>query len=198
MPPELDHFNRASIPSNAASSDDEGGSENGKEKPRKAVSSSTTTTPTAATSTPTPTTPIAPGSVRKSASNLLTKKQQQQAKLLPPSVRALQKKYVERRLVRSVVTKSIRTVTSSTPMSKPSAGASSVAVRNKPQPEGMKTRSAQKLSARRSLRKMPDVPSKTQNMKVQSTTRKPSAASIVAKRKTRMATLTAASNRVSR
>jgi hypothetical protein len=95
LPPELDHFNRATVPPSVVSSDDENGSENGKEKSRKPTPAASTT------NTPAPTPTIAPGSVRKSASNLLTKKQQQQSKHLPPSVRALQKKYVERRLVRN-------------------------------------------------------------------------------------------------
>jgi len=76
LPPELDHFNRVNLPecSAALSSEDETpSSENGKEKVASAKKAFTTT-PT-----------IAPGAVRKSASNLMSKKQQQQSKNLPPS-----------------------------------------------------------------------------------------------------------------
>ena len=136
--------------------------------------------------------PVAPGAVRKSASNLMSKKQQQQSANLPASVRALKKKYVERRLARSVVTKSLRTSQVKTSQIKTSSNA----IRTKSQQEGVKTRSGQqKIVTRRSVRPNSDV---AKNVKVQSTNRKPSAATIVAKRKTRMATLTAASSRVSR
>ena len=99
LPPELDHFNRANFSEPIVSSDDEAvNNDKGKEKstttkklqtvttttPSKKLPTTTTTpakkTPTTSTAIKTATTPtIAPGAVRKSASNnLMFKKQQQQ------------------------------------------------------------------------------------------------------------------------
>ncbi len=114
------------------------------------------------------------------------------------TVQALKKKYVEQRLARSVVTNSMRPAASTSHNSK---SVTSVGARSRAQ-EGVRTRSAHKLlprrSAARTLTSDSAVKTSTSVVKVHSTTRKPSAATIVAKRKTRMATLTAASSRVSR
>ena len=112
------------------------------------------------------------------------------------TVQALKKKYVEQRLARSVVTNSMRPAASTSHNSK---SVTSAGARSRAQ-EGVRTRSAHKILPRRSTARplTSDAAVKTSGVKVHSTTRKPSAATIVAKRKTRMATLTAASSRVSR
>jgi len=109
-------------------------------------------------------------------------------KLIFLSVQALKKKYVEQRLARSVATNSMRNVTTSKANGKSSVATSKGL-------EGVRTRSAQKLRPRRSVATSV---AKKSGVKVTATIRKPSAAAIIAKRKTKMATLTAASSRVSR
>merc|ERR1711981_730338 len=139
-------------------------------------------------------------------------------KKLPTSVQALKKKYTEQRLARSVFTKNLQTASrrtrSQTHETSPKAklrgkksGLAKPNERGKSESSRLSTRSSSALpvkqveNASRRQRKLEDG-RKSERIKAVAkaiSTRKPSAAAIVARRKTRMATLTtAASSRASR
>ncbi len=184
LPAELDFFNRPSVIPDAnndkSGSDDEGNESSEDEK--------------------------------LSSAKMRRKKLQQQdgkannsksVKQLPASVRALKRKYTEQRLVRSVVTKvanqaKVKQQQQQKAASKKASGGKLKASMKAGRALRSHTTMRDGGQARKPSKVISKSPTSTK-VKVQSTKRKPSAAAIIAKRKTRMATLTAASkSRVSR
>ncbi len=125
------------------------------------------------------------GAVKKSAASASGKN-----KKLPASVQALKKKYTEQRLAKKVISKTLPSPTRRT-RSQTDKDPVSPRRRRKTVPSA-KDSANQKKGGKVATR------STSQKSRVELTTRKPSAAALVARRKTRMATLTAASSRVSR
>ncbi len=169
-PPELDFFNKASLDNLPNDSSEEESSDHLNNEGGMAARKT----------------------VRRIEPKKETKRKQNNSnnpgKKLPASVQALKKKYTEQRLAKKVVSKTIPASSSRRTRSQTEDE------RTPPKRKGMATRGA-------AARKKGDLDSRrgaVSPTKSKLELRKPSAATLVAKRKTRMATLTAASSRVSR